>query len=505
MSRRKRHFLRFREGFGLGDLDRLVAERDPLLPQYYVGHDIYLARALDRNDDASVFVGPKGIGKSAVLEMVRMHEEAAGNSERLIEVKPDDLAFNALVNVKHRSPLLETPRENQWLFKCLWDYVLAVAVLQKEYGDESGLQTALSAMFGSRHEAEQRRLLKASTRDGDNPTSMTGKMLDLVSEIEMSGSFGGAGGSIRVQTRSPGEALPSNTSSDLKMLQLINNVAKGLSKQLNHDYYILIDDLDLHWQGTAIQNAFLGALFFSMQKLSWSSRIKCVVSMRREIYRQVELEERDKFADYICEMQWRKSQIKEMVEKRITYLFACDRSQIWGGMFPVDAFEAIWQLTNGMPREVIRASNSCIKEALLEQRPSVDTADLKSGLRKFSEDRLDDLCNNWRHTYPGLRSVCLEFTGGRKQFSLETLEEVSFRLASRHELNPMDELSWAFSGFEQPLLFAQQLARAGLLLVKEGRDAPARAADEDDLLRMDDGWWYSIHPTFHLALKLDGT
>jgi hypothetical protein len=71
-------YLAFRPDHGFGDLERIVAESDDSLAYYYVGHELYLSRALSRDDKASVFVGPKGVGKSAVLQMVRLQEDANG-------------------------------------------------------------------------------------------------------------------------------------------------------------------------------------------------------------------------------------------------------------------------------------------------------------------------------------------------------------------------------------------------------------------------------------------
>jgi hypothetical protein len=178
--RKQRDFLAFRTDHGFGDLERFVAEGDDMLGQYYVGHDIYLARALSRDDKASVFIGPKGVGKSAILQMVRLQEVACGNKERVIEVAPDDLAFNALVHVQDRSPLLKTPGDNRWLFKSLWDYVLCVAILEREHGDRRAIEQALKNWFGGKHEKEQQRLLKAAIDDSGTKRSMTEKMLALV-------------------------------------------------------------------------------------------------------------------------------------------------------------------------------------------------------------------------------------------------------------------------------------------------------------------------------------
>src|SRR3990172_8139339 len=145
--RKERDYLAFKPDHGYGDLERIIAEEDDMLACYYVGHDLYFARAHSRDDPASVFIGPKGVGKSAVLQMVRLEEEGHGNTDRIIEIAPDDLAFNALLQIQDRSPLLQTPGDNRWLFKSLWDYVLCVAILEREHGDRRAIEQALKNWF----------------------------------------------------------------------------------------------------------------------------------------------------------------------------------------------------------------------------------------------------------------------------------------------------------------------------------------------------------------------
>jgi len=281
MTSRHSH-LNFREGRTLSDLERTVAERDEMLAQYYVGRERYVDRALNREDEASVFIGPKGVGKSAVLQMVRPTQNSYGNSDRVIEVAPDDLAFNALINIESRTPLLSGPGNNQWLFTSLWDYVLSVAILTKESKTKAGVAGILKKLFGAKHEKEQKQLLNLTFSDDGTQTTMTDKMLALVKAIEIEGKYQGSGVSARIEVDSA-----AIQSSDLKLLQLINNVGKSLPQTITHEYYVLIDDLDLHWTGSALQSAFLGAMFFPIRKLSRSKNIKFVVSLRDRIFGSV--------------------------------------------------------------------------------------------------------------------------------------------------------------------------------------------------------------------------
>lgn len=501
--RKSKNHLAFRPDFGFGDLEKIVAERDEMLAHYYVGHDLFFARAYNREDDASVFIGPKGVGKSALLQMIRLQEQACGNSHRLIEIAPDDLAFNAIVNIQERSPLLQSPGENHWLFKSLWDYVLCVALLEREHGNPSAIAQAIKNLFGNRHEKEQQRLLKAALNDTGETKSMTEKMLALVEEIEVHGTFAGSGGGLKVKTR--GEQADPIASSDLNTLQLINNVAKNLPQQLKHEYFVLIDDLDLHWKGTDIQNAFLGSLFFSIRKLSFSKCLKFVVSLRKQIFREVDLEERDKFSPFVCEMHWRPELVREMTERRLVHALNVQENEVWGGLFPSDGFETLFDCTDGNPREAIRLSAECVKEAIASGHYRVESQDMDRAITSFSQARLDDLSSDLMYTLPGLKNVTRQFAGGRKEFDIEYLRERAFALAPQDLEDRENTIAWAAAGFEVPLEFARKLVGAGFLLVKEGRDAKAHAISQEDLGSIDDSFWYAIHPMYHAGLELEGT
>jgi hypothetical protein len=89
-----------------------VAEDDPELQGYYVGPDRYVNRAMSFTDPAVFFVGPKGAGKSAILQMVRLNR--AADEGRVIDIRPDDLAFSALANVSATTPILSEVGKHQF-------------------------------------------------------------------------------------------------------------------------------------------------------------------------------------------------------------------------------------------------------------------------------------------------------------------------------------------------------------------------------------------------------
>lgn len=170
-KQRPRNYLRPNQENPSGDLGRLVAEQDDNLLDYYVNPERYLDRALRMSDPTVYFVGPKGIGKSAVLQMVRLRNPT--EDKRIVNISPTSLAFSALTNLEATSPLLDDASKHQWLFRTLWDYVLALEILTREFPTQNAILDWIKGLFRDRHEVEARRLLKISLGDDGHPEPMS--------------------------------------------------------------------------------------------------------------------------------------------------------------------------------------------------------------------------------------------------------------------------------------------------------------------------------------------
>jgi len=70
------------------DLGSAVAEQDNNLPDYYV-ENRYFHSALDFDDRHVLFIGKKGSGKSAILQMVK--NSVSGH--KIIKLGADDIAM----------------------------------------------------------------------------------------------------------------------------------------------------------------------------------------------------------------------------------------------------------------------------------------------------------------------------------------------------------------------------------------------------------------------------
>jgi hypothetical protein len=495
----KKDYLRLLANGAAPSLGNTVAEQDRRLIDYYVGRHVYVDRAIDEDDPASFFVGPKGVGKSAILQMVRLLK--ATDAHRIIDISPDDLAFSALANIQASTPIIAQANEHQWLFKSLWDYVLSLEILRREYSGQLGWIDKVLRVFQGQAQKEAKQLLNMSISDDGSPHTLTDRMLQLVNEIELSIQH--------QESKAAAKAVLQHgvrgADQKLKLLSLVNSVAKQLSTILEHDYYILIDDLDLHWQGTEIQNAFIAALFQTIKKMS-RPNIRFVVAIREQIYRELPLEDRDKFRSAVCEISWDMATVKSMIEQRLTRRLNCRQTEIWGCVFETDVFATLWTHTNGTPRELIRLTELCLDIGLRAKHRSVISSDVDDAIRKFSEQRIDDLESEWAYRYRGLGHLIRRFNGWPKEFPLKTLDDICLGIACDIDKNDANatKYSRARGYLEDRVGLAKILLETGVLRYKLSRTDPPRIYDPRVSTEFHDGNYLAVHPMYAPALGLVG-
>ena len=491
----KRNFL------GGPDLGRLVAEQDQDLVGYYVEPERYVNRAIDPTDPAVFFVGPKGVGKSAILQMVRLSRPS--ETPRIVNITPDDLAFSALANIEATTPILKDYGKNQWLFKSLWDYILSLEILRREYRTENNIEQFLKSFFRDFNETEARRLMGLSLSDTGTPQSLSSRILMLIHEVELSAEVGEA----KVAGKASIDAKDVVRGGHLNFLGMINSVAKHVHENLKHPYYITIDDLDINWSDTPIQNAFIAALFLSLKNFSKPPNLKCVVSMRDQIYRSLPLQDRDKFHDWVCHVEWDALSVKQMISQRVHVRLNVPVTDVWGSVFPPAAFDRMWRYTYGRPRELIRLSNLSLLEGRRAGHQKVEEEDIARAINQFSDERIGDLASEYSFKFPALEIVLRKFVGWPKEFSYDKFVKdfVEFRAL---EVDCGDgqatRYTWAGGYAYNPGSLARIFLELGFFLIKANRNSQPRPYDFKNPQEITSDNWFAIHPTYWAGLGLVG-
>jgi hypothetical protein len=495
MNKIKKDSNKFKELFRqAGKFGKLVAEEDSRLNTYYVGREKYLDKALDYDNPINFFVGPKGVGKSAILQMVRI--ENASNQKRIINITPDDLAFSALANIQATNPLLSDATKQQWLFKSLWDYVLLMELWARETPSSQRFAW-FKKMWPNKDEKRLQRLFNVSFDKNGEPkdNSFTDRIIQMIDEVEY--HYEEIGGKIKLRETEKDKYV---------FLSEINHAVKIMPNLLTNEYFILIDDLDLYWKNEPSQNALIASLFLTIRKLS-SNRIKILVSIREDIFAQLPIQDKDKMRDKICNITWDHDSLKEMIKKRIVSIIGhCKDEDIWGDLFPVNAFEVTAQHSSLKPREIVRLSYLCLEVALKNSHKRIQESDMSEALLNYSKERIADLDSEYHYKYPSLRYVIDKFYGKVKEFKLGAVKDIATELeVERMEKGNKQPYDWAGYFDSCPEQLAIILLEIGFLQIKVNRTAKPEDYSHSKHSTIDKDTWLAIHPMYNNGLALLGS
>ena len=225
---------------------------------------------------------------------------------------------------------------------------------------------------------------------------------------------------------------------------LLTDLAKVTDTLAEHDSktstnYILIDRLDENWIDPSIKYPLIRALIESLKSLRRISDLKVVVALRSDLLEKVIHETRDdgfqseKYEDYIVRLKWSTELLKQLVNKRINFLFRRKYSKeniSFEDVFSENLtnkgspFSAIIDRSLFRPRDVINLVNMCLEAS--EGRTSVSRKSFGQAEKTYSDNRLDAMIEEWQNAIIGADQF-IEFLKGRKEvFPISELCTSSF-------------------------------------------------------------------------------
>ena len=479
-------------------MGRLVAEEDANLEKYYVRRDRYVDRAKNFDDQASFFVGPKGAGKSAILQMLRLDNKTSPS--RIINLSPKQLAFSAFSNIGLPSSLLIDANKKQWLYKSLWDYIISTEVGSREYTDDSSYLAFFKRFVRGKGERQIRRLLNLRFDDNGNIESLSNRFLKLIKEIELSGKVGNEIAQVGGKVSMDLEALAKK--GQFELLGLVHEVSARLADTVTNNYYILIDDLDVDWHNEPVQNEIIAAMFASLRKVCRPPHLKCVVSIQDRIFRELPIEHKDKFRDSLCTVDWEADIVREMIDKRIKHIVDIPHAKIWDGLFPKSGFPFIWSRIGGRPREAIRLASICLETARKNGHSCVSEEDLRVASKVFSNERIEDIGSELGYIYPGFTTFLKCFSGGHKEFPVVKIKDAVDHCILKSHDEPSPSYVW-IRGYENAFFdIARVMLENQILLFKRTRkDIPA-IYDPAEHDMYDNHAFVAFHPMYVSGLGL---
>ena len=189
----------------------------------------------------------------------------------------------------------------------------------------------------------------------------------------------------------------------------------------------LIDGLDENWDGSEISAQLISGLLTHCATDFPATRVVSYVFLRENMYRRVrELAPRwDRIEGYFTPLTWSTQQLEHLALTRLRASCASERLA-WNDVFEasineVSSLNYLVGRTQSKPRELILFCRYALEVARAARSERIGAKHVKEAERRYSENRLRDLLNEYHDAIPELGSVLDIFVGQPDVFGVEEL------------------------------------------------------------------------------------
>jgi hypothetical protein len=382
------------ELFGAEDAENEDAAR---LKQYFYRNRAY--ESLTADVPIRVVVGHKGVGKSALLKMAHLEDLEAGRPS--VWLKPSDLtSLDGTYDTRFDKATLA------------WQ----TGLLQVLFAKAMQVLTGTDQVSGSN-------LLLSTSKD----------LLSALKKL--------AKDKVGLETSATDGAL-------------LRNLEK------TERLYVYLDDLDWGWQGRPTDIHRISALLNSLRDICGQYKgVQFRIGLRSDVYHLVRTsdESTDKIAQYLIPLAWDSHDILVCMAKRVATFFgehvtdakltSMPQPQIAQFLHRVieERFNGLgkWEkapihivllsLTRRRPRDLVKLLSGAAHEAFRKRHELVTSEDLQSTFVAYSQDRLQDIINEFKSELPNIKDLVLGMKPNKakhlaKKTFLYTNDELSKKL-----------------------------------------------------------------------------
>ncbi len=444
----------YRQGVHIGEIS---AEDDEVfLTECFVAQDFY-SQLLDMDSSKSIILGRTGSGKTAVLKQIERTRDDT------IRVDPKDVAFDYISNSNILRFIIELGCDVNLLFQLLWKHVFLSSSIKKYFKDRNSFETAIDNLFDRNNPArlyferyqktfwiEQDVVIKEISSSFEEKVSEGLELalgVDKVAQIKSSLS---AGQSISGSEKREIQSRVKHAVSQLQMRDMnraIDALNELMSNKQRH-FYLLVDDLDLDWVDPSLQYKLIQSLIETVKNFRKLRNVKILVALRSDVYEKsigsIEYEgvQPEKYEGIITTIKWERESLRNMLDKRLSYMFKRQYSGKTNvrfyDVFPErirssPGFDYLVERTLMRPRDLIFFVNQILDKA--SGSTSISQKTISDVEADYSRKRLDALRTEWRSVHPKIDayiSLISRQTGKnevRELAARDRLLEVCFELA----------------------------------------------------------------------------
>jgi hypothetical protein len=450
------------------DFGAPAAERDIErgLDEYFVESEAYNRV---RAGSKRILIGGRGIGKSALFQVLARRERDAGSY--VIELSPEDYSYELLTQT------MASEARGSWAkhgaYAAAWKYLIYVLIMK----EVSTRRIQLGKGAGGQ--------IYTYIRD-HHTNRQASKLAALVSYLKRMEGFkiGKYEASVRARELEK-----------LYKLEEINHLLPALKEVARRRRVIvLVDELDRGWDSSEDARAFVAGLFQACISVnSLHDNLRVYVSLRRELYEDIpELyEDAQKYRDLIETIRWNSASLLKLIANRIRHSLPAlanhDDQACWDALFAATggdgSFRYMIDRTLYRPREIIHFCTQALESARdLRTTVPLRHAPVKEAEYPYSRERTKDIAAEYRFQHPGLLSILEAFRGKDSIFSREDIELLCLELVTR-ELPTYGTDGWLDACTPESLL--EILWNVGFLRAETRRDSRLRHNHE--------GWFLGPH------------
>lgn len=206
---------------------------------------------------------------------------------------------------------------------------------------------------------------------------------------------------------------------------------------------VYIDDIDRGWSASAADIKNISALLNAMRDISGSDRrIRFRIGLRSDVYFLVRTsdESTDKIEANVIWLSWNNHEILCIMAKRIETFFGIERDQaailklnqtditkniLSRVIDPIFAGAGHWSnrpihnvllsLTRQRPRDLVKLLHGAAKNAAIARKQTISSTNLASSFEEYSNERLQDIINEFRSEMPEIERLLLGMKPTRRE------------------------------------------------------------------------------------------
>jgi hypothetical protein len=206
---------------------------------------------------------------------------------------------------------------------------------------------------------------------------------------------------------------------------------------------VYIDDIDRGWSASRADIKNISALLNAMRDVSGADqRIRFRIGLRSDVYFLVRTsdESTDKIENNVIWLSWSNHEILCIIAKRIETFFGVDRNQeailklnqtditkniLSKVIDPIFVGAGHWSsrpihnvllsLTRQRPRDLVKLMHGAAKKAAAARNQIISSTNLERSFEEYSNERLQDIINEFRSELPDIERLLLEMKPTRKE------------------------------------------------------------------------------------------